>query len=200
MSCIGKVNEPFVVINADDFYGYEAFKKLAEWLDTADLESKPAKYCMAGYILKNTLTENGHVARGICSVDENGMLADVNERTKIMRREGKIQYTEDDENWVDLDENCIVSMNCWGFPPSFLKETSVRFRDFLLYNENDLSKAEFFLPFVVKDMIKQGLCTVSVLKTSDKWFGVTYREDKESVAEAISEMVAAGEYPAPLWN
>jgi len=200
MSCIGAVNSPFVVINADDFYGREAFEKISQWIDTVDFSKNPPEYCMAGYILKNTLTENGHVARGVCEVDENGYLVDITERTKIMRRDGKVQYTEDGENWVDLDENSIVSMNFWCFSPSFLEETKARFKDFLDENRDNLLKAEFFLPFVVKDMIDSGQCTVKVLQTKDQWFGITYREDKEKVVKAIHEKVAKGEYPKALWE
>ena len=203
MSCAGVVEDPFVVINADDFYGREAFQKLSEWLDrseTADFNQKPAEFAMAGYILKNTLTENGHVARGVCEVDDQGMLIDVNERVKIMRRGGRVQYTEDDVNWVDLNENSIVSMNCWCFPPSFLYDVSNRFAAFLTKNRDNILKAEFFLPFVVKDMLHQGLCRVKVLPTKDRWFGVTYREDKDKVVKAIAEKVKNGEYPANLWS
>lgn len=200
MSCIGTVTDPFIVINADDFYGQQAFQRLSEWMDTADFNSRPVEYCMAGYILENTLTENGHVARGICSVGEDGILIDVNERTKIMKRNGRIQYTEDDINWIDLDGKSIVSMNCWCFPPSFLHEISVRFRGFHEANRENILKAEFFLPFVVKDMIAQGECRVRVLETGDRWFGVTYREDKDAVVRAIAQKVALGEYPANLWK
>jgi hypothetical protein len=200
MSCIGTVTDPFVVINADDFYGREAFQKLSDWMDTADFYGTPVEYCMAGYILRNTLTENGHVARGVCNVSDGGYLIDVNERTKIMRRDGAVQYTEDDANWVDLDENSIVSMNCWCFPSTFLHEVSVRFGEFLNENQDNILKAEFFLPFVVKDMIEQAQCRVRVLKTGDQWFGVTYREDKETVVKAIAQKVAGGEYPAKLWS
>jgi dTDP-glucose pyrophosphorylase len=200
MSCIGSVDSPFVVINADDFYGRQAFQKISDWIDNTDFDKKPAEYCMAGYILKNTLTDNGHVARGVCRVDDCGNLVDVTERTKIMRRAGKVQYTEDDVNWVDIDENSIVSMNCWCFAPSFLNEVKARFKDFLEANKDNILKAEFFLPFVVQDMIDQGQCTVRVLKTGDQWFGVTYKEDKEKVVNAIVEKVERGEYPKTLWE
>ena len=117
MSCAGVVDGPFLVINADDFYGREAFEKISAWIDTADFDKNPPEYCMAGYVLKNTLTENGHVARGVCELDQRGYLVDITERTKIVRQDGRVQYTEDDINWVDIDENSIVSMNFWCFPP-----------------------------------------------------------------------------------
>lgn len=200
MCCAGTVNTPFAVINADDYYGAEAFKKMAAWLDTEEAQT-PTNYCMTGYVLKNTITENGHVARGICQVDENGMLKNVVERTKIMRRDGQTQYSEDGENWVDVDENSIVSMNCWCFKPIFLDTLKVRFEKFLKENyESNPLKSEFFLPFVVQEMIDEGSCSVKVLHTNDKWFGVTYREDKETVVNAIASKIAAGEYPEHLWG
>lgn len=201
MCCIGAVEEPFVVINADDFYGREAFQRLSDWIDSADFTKNPPEYCMAGYVLKNTLTDNGYVSRGVCSVDgESGMLTDVTERTKIMRRGKKVEYTEDDAYWTELDENSIVSMNCWAFPPSFLGEISARFADFLDRQKANILKAEFFLPFVVQDMLSEGRCSVRVLPTHDRWFGMTYREDKEKVMNAISDKVRRGEYPRRLWG
>ena len=177
MNCLGVVNEPFAVINADDFYGREAFHLLSGWLDTVDSSRKPEEYCMAGYILKNTLTDNGYVSRGVCRVDSRtGLLEDVTERTKI------------------------VSMNCWCFPPSFLQQISRRFTEFLDQPDADLQKAEFFLPFVIQKMVDQGLCTVRVLPTHERWFGVTYRADKETVIRAISQKVEGGVYPARLWD
>lgn len=199
MSCVGKVSEPFMVINADDFYGRDSFIQLSAWMDSADSDKQPVEYCMAGYVLKNTLTENGHVARGVCRVDEQGMLIDVTERTRIQRLDGQVQFTEDGETWVPLDESSIVSMNCWAFPPSFLPRIGRRFEEFLDKNQGKLDKAEFFLPFVVQELVDDGLCTVRVLPTPEQWFGVTYREDKEAVVNAIAQKVAAGEYPAALW-
>lgn len=199
LSCLGKVNEPFAVINADDFYGRESFYLLAETLKKPQEENVPT-FCMAGFVLKNTLTENGHVARGVCQVDADGMLKRIDERTKIMRRDGVVQYTEDDQNWVTLDENSIVSMNCWGFPPSFLAEIDRRFPKFLdKIGENPL-KAEFFLPFVVQELMDERKCRVRVLKTEEKWFGVTYRADKDQVVSAIREKTEAGIYSSPLWE
>ena len=201
LSCEGQIDTPFAVINSDDYYGAEAFRKMANWIESAEAQADPRNYCMTGYVLKNTLTENGHVARGICQVNENGMLTKVVERTKIMRRDGVVQYTEDEENWVDLDENSTVSMNCWCFQPSFLGTLKTRFETFLKENlpKNPL-KCEFFLPFVVQELIDEGLCTVKVLQTNDRWFGVTYREDKDAVVAAIAQKIEAGQYPAHLWK
>ena len=201
LSCEGQIDTPFAVINSDDYYGAEAFRKMADWVESAEAQADPHNYCMTGYVLKNTLTENGHVARGICQVDENGMLTKVVERTKIMRRGGQVQFTEDEENWYDLDENSTVSMNCWCFQPSFLSTLKERFEAFLKENlpKNPL-KCEFFLPFVVQELIDEGLCTVKVLQTNDRWFGVTYREDKEAVVAAIAKKIADGQYPEHLWK
>lgn len=201
LCCLGAVKENFAVINADDFYGRESFQKLADSLNSqAPADGKQYHFCMAGFILKNTLTENGHVARGVCRVDENGILADIQERTKIQRNNGQVQYSEDDgKTWTDLDEDSIVSMNCWGFTPDFLEEVRRRFPAFLDENQNNL-KSEFFLPFVVQDLIKEGKAEVQVLKTHDKWFGVTYKEDKAQVMAAIADKIAKGEYPASLWE
>lgn len=201
MSCIDAVHEPFAVVNADDFYGREAFRLLAGWLATADFSKKPAQYCMAGYILQNTLTENGYVSRGVCRVDEStGALLKITERTKIMRRDGRVAFTEDDSTWTTLDENSIVSMNCWAFPPSFMGEITGRFREFLDAPKDNLLKAEFFLPLVVQDMLQEGKCTVRVLPTHEQWFGVTYHADKEAVVRAVARKVEQGEYPARLWK
>ena len=201
LSCEGKINTPFAVINSDDYYGAEAFRKMADWIESAEAQANPNNYCMTGYVLKNTLTENGHVARGICEVDANGMLTRVVERTKIMRRNGQVQFTEDEETWVDIDENSTVSMNCWCFQPSFLATLKSRFEAFLKESlpVNPL-KCEFFLPFVVQELIDEKLCTVKVLQTNDRWFGVTYREDKEAVVAAIQQKIDAGQYPAHLWK
>ncbi len=201
MSCIDAVHEPFAVINADDFYGRRAFQLLADWMETADFSKTPAEYCMVGYILKNTLTENGYVSRGVCRIDEKTKaLLDITERTKIMRSEGRVAFTEDDVHWTPIDKNSVVSMNCWAFPSSFLKEISARFVKFLDAPKSNPLKAEFFLPFVVQDMLREGKCSVKVLPTEEQWFGVTYRTDREAVVRAIARKVEQGEYPPKLWE
>jgi len=195
-----KIDAPFVVINADDFYGAEAFKKMAAFLETAEDDEK-AHWAMVGYYLRNTLSENGHVARGVC-VEENGILNTVVERTRIEKREDGPAFTEDNgETWTALDEESIVSMNFWGFTPSFVENLKQGFQRFL---ENEMPKnplkAEYFLPFEVNDQIRDGRADVAVLKSADKWYGVTYKEDKPVVMQALADLMADGTYPDPLWN
>lgn len=195
-----KIDAPFAVINADDFYGGEAFKKICAFLETAK-DGDIAHWAMVGYHLKNTLTENGHVARGVC-VEKNGVLDTVVERTRIEKRENGPAYTEDEgKTWNPLDEDATVSMNLWGFTPDFIKALE---RDFVSFLENDVPKnpmkAEYFLPFVVNDQIRSGKADVKVLKSTDKWYGVTYKEDKPVVMKALAEMAENGTYPDPLWK
>ncbi len=200
MCAAEKVSGPFAVINADDYYGQETFKVLADYLRGVD-NNKTGVYdfCMAGFVLANTITENGHVARGVCSVDENGCLTDIVERTKIMRVNGDICYTEDEKTWHKLAEDTTVSMNCWGFTSGFLGEIEKMFPRFL--DENiTREKSEFYLPFAVDELLNAGKCRVRVLKTNDKWFGVTYKQDKPVVVKAIQSMIDKGKYPSPLWN
>ncbi len=200
LCCKGVVNEPFVVINSDDFYGSGAYSIISKWIDKTDFSGDKFKFAMAGYYLKNTLTDNGTVSRGVCDVDENGQLIDVIERTKIMRVDGKISFTEDGETWTELPEDGVASMNCWCFPAEILNEIEKYFIEFLKNEvpENPL-KSEFFLPFLVRDMLKEEKCTVDVLETPDRWFGVTYKEDKPDVVASISALVEEGKYPENLW-
>ena len=198
--CKGVVNEPFMVINSDDFYGRGAFETVANWIERTDFSGDTYKFAMAGYYLKNTLTDNGTVSRGVCEVDANGQLIDVVERTKIKRVDGKISYTEDEENWTALPEDVLCSMNFWCFPASVIDEIEAYLIEFLK-NEvpaNPL-KSEFFLPFLVRDLLKEGKCTVDVLETKDKWFGVTYKEDKPDVVKSVQALVDDGVYPEKLW-
>lgn len=198
--CKGVVNEPFMVINSDDFYGRGAFETIADWINKTDFSGDTYKFAMAGYYLRNTLTDNGTVSRGVCEVDSNGQLVDVVERTKIKRVDGKISYTEDEENWTVLSEDALCSMNCWCFPASVIDEIEAYLIDFLK-NEvpNNPLKSEFFLPFLVRDLLKEGKCTVDVLETKDKWFGVTYKEDKPDVVKSVQALVDDGVYPEKLW-
>ncbi len=198
--CKGAVNEPFMVINSDDFYGRGAFENISGWMDKADFNSDKYSFAMSAYFLKNTLTDNGTVSRGVCDVNGDGQLIDVIERTKIMRVNGKISYTEDEENWVELPENSVCSMNCWGFPAEVIGEIEKYFIEFLKNEvpENPL-KSEFYLPFLVRDMLSEGKCTVDVLETKDKWFGVTYKEDKPDVVKSVQALVDGGAYPENLW-
>lgn len=196
LCCKGIVNEPFAVINADDFYGKASFDLLAGFLKNCDAVAYD--YTMAGFILENTLTENGHVARGVCQMNEDDFLIDVTERVKIQKNGEVTQYTEDDINWVTLPKNSTVSMNCWGFTPTILDELAKRFPLFLEKSKDNILKAEFFLPFVVDELIKEGKAKAKVMKTSDKWYGVTYKEDKEEIVSAIRQMIKDGKYPEKL--
>lgn len=177
------IDTPFAVINADDYYGPYAYQVMAE-----HLKSGSPDYSMVGFLLENTLTENGTVARGVCEA-ENGYLKNITERTKI--KDSK--YTEDGENWIKLPENTIVSMNLWGFDTSIFTYLNQGFDDFCK-NRLTEEKSEFFLPSVVDGLIQSGEKKVRVLSTPEKWYGVTYREDKEMVKEAMAKLVAEGKY------
>lgn len=191
---------PYAVINADDFYGREAFEKMYNFLKNAK-DGVRLDFAMVGYYLKNTVTENGYVSRGVCQT-ENGMLQSITERTHIEKREDGIAYTEDGgESWTQLAPDSVVSMNLWGFTPGFTPTLEADFRRFFREDvPKNPEKAEFFLPFVVNDLLAQDKAQVTVLSSSDKWYGVTYKEDKETVVNAIRAMTEAGIYPSPLWN
>lgn len=195
--CQGVVDGPFAVINADDFYGASSFEHIYAFLrDNAD----ERRYAMVGYRLRNTVTEFGSVARGICEV-ENGELRDVVERTKIFKRGEDAEYTLDDKNFVPLAGESIVSMNFWGFTGGLLDALWADMPAFLEkgLRENPL-KCEYFLPFVVNEQLRSGKAHVSVLPSEEKWYGVTYREDLQSVCSAIAEMKQNGKYPEELWQ
>ena len=194
-----QVDGPFAAINADDYYGRGAFQTLSDYLKTAEDTVDFYDYCMVGYVLSNTLTEHGHVARGVCSVDAEGYLEAVVERTKIQRFGDEVKYTEDGENWIEIDGGSVVSMNVWGFTPSFMAELDARFPVFLAENKAD-TKAEYFVPSVVNDLIADGKARLKVLPTDERWFGVTYRQDKAKVAQAVSQKIAEGVYPSKLWG
>ncbi len=200
LSCLSAVDGPFAVINADDYYGREAFQIIYDFLTTHQDDEK-YQYTMVGYYLKNTLTENGHVARGVCIADEEGKLTGITERTRIEKHADGPAYTEDDgETWTKLPEDTIVSMNMWGFTSGILQELNNRFARFLEENlrKNPL-KCEYFLPFVVDELLKENKAEVTVLKSPDRWYGVTYKEDKPVVVEAIKNMRFAGLYPQGNW-
>ena len=194
------VDGPFAIINADDYYGPEAFQEIYSYL-SAHEDGDVYEYVMVGYLLKNTVTENGTVARGVCEETADHYLTQVTERTKIEKGEPP-RYTEDDgKTWTDLPGDTIVSMNMWGFTRSFLDEALARFPAFLdkALAENP-EKGEYFLPTVVSQLIDEGRARVKVLRSEDKWYGVTYREDKPTVTAAIAEKTAAGLYPDRLWE
>ena len=184
LACRDEVKEPFAVINADDYYGKSAFKKIYD-----QLKKDSEHYCMVGFRLANTLTENGTVSRGVCTV-ENGMLEKVEERTKI----ADCKYTEDDgATWIDLAQDTVVSMNLWGFTPDIFEYLEHDFIEFL--NEKlTVPKSEFYLPAVVSRLIDDGTKKVCVLVAEDKWYGVTYKEDKQAVVDALAKLIADGQY------
>ena len=192
---------PFAVINADDYYGKDGYKVIYDFLAN-NADDDKYRYCMVGYELGKTVTENGSVARGVCEPDENGFLTVVTERTKIEQYEGGIHYTEDDgATWTDLSADTIVSMNLWGFTASFLDEVEARFPAFLdaVLGKNP-GKAEFFLPSSVTALLNENKATVKVLTSPDKWYGVTYAADKPVIVAALKEMTAKGMYPDSLWG
>ena len=193
-------DEPCAVINADDYYGKSAFKVIYDYLSNA-ADGEKYDYCMVGYELSKTVTENGSVARGICETDEEGLLTDVTEQTRIEKYPGGIHYTQDSENWTDVPEDTIVSMNFWGFTPSFLEEVRMGFPAFLdkALAENPM-KAEFYLPSVVSRLLLEKKATVRVLRSADRWYGVTYAADKPGVVAALRQMAAEGKYPNGLWG
>jgi len=192
------VNRPFAVINADDYYGRSAFQKLGDYLTSATDKDGVADFCMVGYVLRNTLTEHGHVARGICQVSSDGMLESIVERVKIQPIDGKVKYTVDDTNWIEIDSESIVSMNMWGFTPSYMDALDRYFPRFL---EENIAKpkAEYFVPWVVDQMIRNNEATVKVLPTNEKWFGVTYRPDMAMAQQSVRKKIAEGIYPEKLW-
>lgn len=193
------VNENFAVINADDYYGREAFKLLYDFLSKSNDNSSIHHFCMVGYELAKTLTSNGHVARGICKVDKDDYLLEIVERTKIQKNNNKIQYTEDDKTWFDIDEKSIASLNCFGFSKSLLDEIEKEFPLFIENNKDNLIKAEFFLPTVVDTLMKNNLCDVKVLKTTSHWYGMTYREDLLKVREYLNSQHQNGFYKDKLF-
>lgn len=192
---------PFAVINADDYYGKSAYHAIYQYLCHAE-DGEFYKFCMVGYQLGKTVTENGSVARGVCTTDANGYLTHVVERTKIEKYDGGIHFTEDDgASWTDLPAETPVSMNLWGFTPVFLKEIEDRFPEFLAVDvpKNPL-KAEYFLPRTVSELLAENKAKVKVLESADKWYGVTYAEDKPVVVAALQEMTQEGKYPDSLWG
>lgn len=200
LCCAPVIDGPFAVINADDYYGSHAFQMIYESL-CAQRDDAVYRYSMVGYVLENTLTENGHVARGVCKVDREGFLTDICERTRIERKDGSAAYTEDGINWVAIPQNSIVSMNLWGFTSSILSELKIRFPLFLdkAMQENPL-KAEYFLPTVVGELLSEKRASVKVMCSLDRWYGVTYRPDHETVVDAVRQFKAGGVYPDTLWE
>lgn len=198
--CRNVVKGPFAVINSDDYYGKEGFRKLYEFITAPSADGKK-HLAMAGYILENTLTENGSVSRGVCEIDKDGKILSLVERTKIELRDGKAMFTEDDgESWTELDRKAYVSMNCWGFPAGVFPYFEKKFIEFMDNIGSNPVKAEFYLPFIANAMAAEGLADITVLPTHDRWYGVTYPEDKEKVMAALKKMADDGVYATPVWK
>lgn len=191
------IKEPFAVINADDFYGQESFAVLADFLKS--VAGKSNEYCMVGYHVGNTLSESGAVSRGVCVVDEKGLLQNVVERTHIEEKGGKINFLDEKGEEVEISANTPVSMNMWGFTPDYFDYSLEFFKEFLAEHGQKL-KSEFYIPLAVNELIVQGKASCKVLDTPSKWFGVTYAEDRPQVVLKINELIRKGVYPQSLFN
>lgn len=193
----GVVREPFAVINGDDFYGRDAFAVMGEAL--RGLEGATGRYCMVGFPVRNTLSEQGTVSRGVCSVSADGLLRSIKEHTRLQEKNGRVVNVNDDGSETEVDASALVSMNMWGFTPDYFDYSYEYFREFLRENGDSL-KAEFYIPTMVDHLIREGVASVRVLSTTSKWFGVTYAADKPFVQAKIRELIAQGEYPDALWK
>ncbi len=191
------IDTPFVVINADDFYGADAFRTIHRYLSESPAGAV-GRYCMVGYLVSNTLSDNGTVSRGVCAKDGDDYLVSITERTKIERRNGRIVYI-DDNGEHPLDDNTIVSMNMFGYTPDYFKESEEYFKTFLRENIDNL-KAEFFMPLMTDILIHSGKARLKVLSSDAEWFGVTYKEDRPEVEAKLNALIAKGEYPRSLWE
>ena len=191
------VKEPFAVINADDYYGRQAFVELYNFLTSERPVSDKLDLCMAGFILKNTLSENGAVTRGICQVDDEGKLVGITETYNIRREGDKVLSGKTETK--EVDENSHVSMNMWGCPPEFMDTLAVKFEEFLCGNDES-ETAESLLPIMIDGLLKNGEAQCTLLESRDRWFGVTYKEDKQAVADSIAELIREGVYPEKLWE
>lgn len=192
------INEPFAVINADDFYGQESYQVLYHFLSQIERSDKE-NWAMVGYQLENTLSEHGYVSRGVCSINYSGYLETVVERTHIEKKDGNIFFKDESDKRVELTGEEIVSMNMWGFTPSFFHYAEQLFEEFLDENIVKL-KSEFYIPFVVNTLIHSGTIRLKVLNSEAKWFGVTYKEDRDHVVQQINKLTGQGVYPANLWK
>ena len=193
------VHEPFCVINCDDFYNRDAFMVIGKFLANLPEGSKN-KYAMVGFRVGNTLSENGTVSRGLCSTNEQGHLTTVVERTKIERRDGKVQYMDEDGSWTTVPDNTPTSMNMWGFTPDYFEYSESYFKEFLSNPKNiENKKSEYYIPIMVNKLINDGTATVDVLDTTSTWFGVTYPADRDGVVARIKKLVDEGIYPKKLF-
>ncbi|GHV01462.1 nucleotidyltransferase [Bacteroidia bacterium] len=197
MMAAGTIDEPFAVINADDFYGRDAYATIGDFLRS--VEGKKESYCMVGYRIENTLSDFGSVSRGVCGVDQKGNLTSMVERTAIERKEGRIVFTDETGAEQTLPEGTLVSMNMFGFTPDYFAHSEEYFKTFLGENMNN-PKAEFYIPTMVNRLVHNGTSTLRVLSTAAQWFGVTYKEDRPEVVARIRALVEKGEYPASLWK
>lgn len=193
LACKGIVNEPFAVINADDYYGKEAFVKMHDYL--VEHANEQYHYCMAGFILENTLSDNGGVTRGICKVDDNGYLVDVDETSNIIKTPTGAAIADSDRV---IDAKSNVSMNMWGVTPEYIDILEKGFTEFLANNDANPLKSEYLLPIIMDKLIKNQQVTIKVLESKDRWFGVTYAEDKDIVIDAFKELIDKGVYTSPL--
>lgn len=200
LACKGIVNDPFLVINADDYYGKTAFKLIHDYLVSDHKSDTKYDFCMAGFILGNTLSDNGSVTRGICVVDNEEHLIGVNETSGIVKTANGAACDDAQGNQVACDPKSHVSMNMWGFTPDFLDGLEADFKEFLGNLKDGDIKSEFLLPTIVDKLIKTNEANVSVLETQDKWFGVTYKEDKPVVVDSIKRLIAEGQYPEKLYK
>jgi NDP-sugar pyrophosphorylase family protein len=199
MLCQPVISGNFLVLNADDFYGYEAIKKLADYLRQVKDEPSYYNYALVAYRLGNTLSEHGHVARGICQLSPDGYLLDLRERTKVQKFPDGIKYTEDGQTWHLLSADDLASMNIFGLTPSIFPELQTRFRSFLTDPAVDLGRAEFYIPEVVGAVSREKKARVRVLTTEGRWFGVTYQDDRPWVQASIRQLIKEGKYPEKLW-
>lgn len=202
LACREAVRTPFLAVNADDFYGRTAFAAMAGYLKGVPTPAggAPQEYAMVGYRLVNTLSEHGHVARGVCAATEDGYLVGIRELLKVQKFPEGIKHTENEVDWVPLDGGCWVSMNFWGFTPSLFPELEVRFPRFLETDASKNLKAEFLIPEVVGKLVREGKARVRILPIRERWFGVTYPEDRPAFQAAILDLIDQGAYPRDLWS
>jgi hypothetical protein len=200
LSCQAEVGTPFSVINADDFYGAAAFQTMAKYLGRTENIPGHEEYAMVGYRLSQTLSDHGHVTRGICQITPEGYLGDIHERLRIEKFPDGVKYSDNGTDWISVPASAIVSMNFWGFTPTIFNELSARFPQFLRESEDNILKAEYLLPEVVGALVQEGKARVRVLLSNDRWFGVTYREDLPHVKTEIRRLIVEGVYPDDLWD
>ena len=198
-ACRDRVRTPFAVINADDFYGPSTFQVLCSYLQNIREQEGIHEYCLVGYLLGKTLSEHGDVSRGVCEITSDGTLREIHERVKIRKFGNTIRHTEDGKTWIDLPADSVVSMNMWGFTPSLFDELEAGFVEFLNKKGSD-PKAEYFLPARIGELVAAGRARVRILPTEERWFGITYKEDKPVVERAVLDLVEQGVYPPSLWD